>query len=227
MVQPTPTATISNIQRDGRLVIRMSKLFCKLELPEHLDFDPDRPTLACGNHRSLFDVFMSAAFCAAADVSCRFLVNAKYFSNPVAGRWLRRIGCIPLNAETKDEAFRDAIESMRRGELIGIMPEGRLVPAKDRVDHQVGRARPGAAELAAEAGALLRPIVFHNTGRVWPRGKWPIPRLWKRPTVTMVLGDTAFIPTDDPQADMDKVMAELSRMMDALDAVDPLPLPSR
>jgi len=34
-----------------------------------------------------------------------------------------------------------------------------------------------------------------------------------------------FEPTDDPQADMDKVMAELSRMMDELDAVDPLPLP--
>ena len=224
MAQPTPTATIKSIQRDGRLVIRLSKLFCKLDLPKHLEFDPDRPTLACGNHRSLFDVFMSAAFCASANVGCRFLVNAKYFSNPIAGRWLRRIGCIPLNADTKEEAFREATESLHRMELIGIMPEGRLVPAKDRVDHQVGRARPGAAELANEAGALLRPIVFHNTGRVWPRGKWPIPRLWKRPTVTMVLSDTVFEPSDDPQADMDKVMAELSKMMDELDAVDPLPL---
>ncbi len=223
MAQPTPTATIKNIQRDGRLVIRLSKLFCKLDLPEHLEFNADRPTLACGNHRSLFDVFLSAAFCASADVGCRFLVNAKYFSNPVAGRWLRRIGCIPLNAETKEEAFREAIRSLDRHELIGIMPEGRLVPAKDRVDHQVGRARPGAAELANEAGALLRPIVFHNSGRVWPRGKWPIPRLWKRPTVTMKLGDVEFEPTNDPQADMDKVMAELSRMLDELDAVDPRP----
>lgn len=226
MVQPTPTATAASIQRDGRLVIRMLKLFCKVNLPEHLEFDADRPTLACGNHRSLLDVFMSAAFCAAAGVSCRFLVNAKYFSSPLAGRWLRRIGCIPLNAETKEEAFRDATASLARGELIGIMPEGRLVPAKDRVDHQVGRARPGASELASEAGALLRPICFHNTARVWPRDKWPIPRLWKRPTVTMVLSDEVFEPTDDPQADMDKVMAHLSKMMDDLDAVDPLPLPA-
>ena len=226
MVQPTPTATEASIQRDGRLVLRMLRLFCKVDLPTHLEFDADRPTLACGNHRSLLDVFMSAAFCASAGLSCRFLVNAKYFSNPLAGRWLRRIGCIPLNAETKDEAFADAKASLARGELIGIMPEGRLVPAKDRVDHQVGRARPGAAELAYEANAWLRPICFHNTGRVWPRGKWPIPRLWNRPTVTMVLADEVFEPTGDPQADMDQVMAHLSKMMDELDAVDPRPLTS-
>ncbi|MEM7093966.1 MAG: lysophospholipid acyltransferase family protein [Actinomycetota bacterium] len=218
MVQPTPTATADAIRRDGKLTVRLFSLCCRFDLPESIDLREDRPTLACGNHRSLLDVFASAAFCYRAGVSCRFLVNAKYFENKIAGRWLRRIGCIPLNADTKEAAFREAKESLANFELIGIMPEGRLVPERDRVDHQVGRARPGASELANEAGAWLRPIVFHNTGRVWPRGKLPIPRPFRRPVVTMHLADFHVEPTDDPQADMDKVMAHLSTLLDELDA---------
>ena len=220
MTRPTHTATRADIQRDGRLVLRIAKLFCKLELPgEGIEIAQDRPTLVCGNHRSLFDVFCAAAFCATTGLSCRFLVQATFFDNAITGRWLRRIGCIPLNSKTKDAAFADAMASMENGELIGIMPEGRLVPAHERLP-QVGPARPGASELATAAGAYLRPIAFHNTEKVWPRGKWPRFHR-KRPRVTMLLSDEHVVPTNDPQADMDRVMALLTEMLDGLDASDP------
>lgn len=217
MVQPTATATDRNIKRDGRLVLLLTKPFCKWDLPERIEIRSDRPTLACGNHRSLLDVFGAAAFCAAADVSCRFLVNARYFDNPLIGRWLRRIGCIPLNGKTKEDAFADARASLERGELIGIMPEGKLIGPDERVDAQVGQGRPGASELASFAGAYLRPIVFHNTDKVWAKNGWPIPRFWRRPTVTMTLGALHVEPSDDPQGDVDTVMHQLSWMMSELD----------
>lgn len=220
MTRPTPTATQADIQRDGRLVLRLAKLFCTLDLPgEGLEIAQDRPTLVCGNHRSLFDVFCAAAFCATTNLGCRFLVQATFFDNAITGRWLRRIGCIPLNTETKEAAFAEARASLESGQLIGIMPEGRLVPAHERLP-QVGPARPGASELATLAGAYLRPIAFHNTEKVWPRGKWPRFR-WRRPHVTMQLSDVHIVPTNDPQADMDKVMGVLTEMLDRLDAANP------
>lgn len=191
-------------------------IFCKLDLPESIDIRADRPTLACANHRSLLDVFCAAAFCTAADVSCRFLVNARYFENKIMGGWLRRIGCIPLSSKNKEEAFAEAIASLERGELIGIMPEGRLVPPDERTP-QVGPARPGAAELAAAANAYMRPIVFHNTERVWRKGRPPRLR-FRRPTVTLILGEEHFEPSDDLQSDVNQVMAALSQMLDDLDA---------
>ena len=210
-----PTATQKAIQRDGRIAIWVMRLFCKLDLPDGIRLHDGRPVLACGNHQSLLDVFCAAAFCASTGVSCRFLVQARYFKNPILGRWLRRIGCIPLNSKTKRSAFVEARAALERGELVGIMPEGRLTPPSERTP-QVGPARPGAAELAGSVNAWMRPICFHNTGTVWPRDKWPRPRL-RRPTVTLRLGDAHFESTDDAQADIDQVMAALTDMLTELD----------
>lgn len=184
---PTPIAAQREIQRDGRLVRQMIKAVAVLHMPDDLPVDQERPTIAAGNHQSLLDVFCSAAFCYHLGVGCRLLVQARYFENKIAGRWLRRIGCIPLSGETKDEAFAEARAALARGELIGIMPEGRLTKPEER-DPQVGPFRIGVAELARESNAIVRPISFHQTGLAWPRGKWPKIRLRNRPHVTMVLG---------------------------------------
>lgn len=187
-MQPVPTATAKAIQKDGKVALRVMGLIADVRMPDSLDVDPSRPTIAAGNHQSLLDVFMAAAFCHSTNVSCRFLVNARYFDQKLIGRWLRRIGCIPLNSETKEQAFIDAMASLERMELVGIMPEGRLTKPEDR-DPQVGPYRPGVAELARMSGAVVRPITFHQSGLAWPRAKWPKLRLPKnRPVVTMRLG---------------------------------------
>jgi 1-acyl-sn-glycerol-3-phosphate acyltransferase len=186
-MQPKPTATDKQIKRDGRLLLQLMKAIAKVRMPSGIDVDPDRSTIAAGNHQSLLDVFLAAGFCHANNVSCRFLVNARYFSNPLAGRWLRRIGCIPLDKRTKDEAFAEAARSLERFELIGIMPEGRLTKPEER-NPQVGPFRAGVAELARETDSIVRPITFHQSGLAWPRGKWPKLRLRNRPVVTMRLG---------------------------------------
>jgi len=220
MTQPTPTDAADALQRDGRLLIWLMKPFCRLELPANIEIRTDRPTIVMANHRSLLDVFCAAAFCHSAQVSCRVFVNARYFRSRVAGAWLRRIGAIPLDRHSKEEAFAEARKSLERGELVGIMPEGRLVPPEER-EHQTGPARPGAAELAAEMNAYMRAVVFHNTDVVWPRDKWP--RLSRRrPVVTMELDHLHFEPTGNHQDDIDIVMARLTVMLDELDADDRL-----
>lgn len=215
MIEPTPTATAAQIQRDGRLVMRLIKIIAKVDLPEVIEVMPDRPTILAGNHRSLLDVFASAAVVANAGVSCRLLVQARYFDNKLAGRWLRRIGCIALNADTRDQAFAEAIAALERGELVGIMPEGRLV-APDQRDPQTGPGRPGVSELALLANARVQPIVFYNTDLAWPRGRWPRLSL-RRPTVVLRLGDSFDLPSADHDENAKFIMEELTKMLDELD----------
>ena len=219
-MSPTPTATAPAIQKDGKIARTLMKSIAQVHLPDRIEVDQDRPTIAAGNHQSLLDVFLAAAFCYSTDVSCRFMVQARYFDNKIAGRWLRRIGCIPLSSETKESAFAEARASLERGELIGIMPEGRLTKPEDR-DPQVGPFRPGVAELARESGALVRPITFHQSGLAWPRGKWPKLRLRRRPHVSMVLGDPIDLSgaTDQENAKLieDSVTAALNRLDNQLE----------
>jgi len=212
----TPTAAEKQIQRYGRLLTFLMKAVAVVRIDTDFEIDPVRPTLVAGNHQSLLDVFMAAAFCYQTNLSCRFLVQARYFENKLAGRWLRRIGCIPLSAQNKDEAFSEILAALERGEIIGIMPEGRLTKPEKRRP-QVGPFRVGVAEIARESGASVRPITFHRSGLAWPRDKWPKIRFRNRPIVTMRLQDEVELTgkTDRENAKLIEIAVS-----DALDKLD-------
>ena len=212
----TPTATEKQIQRDGRLLTFLMKAVAIVRIESDVQVDPDRPTLVAGNHQSLLDVFMAAAFCYQSNLSCRFLVQERYFQQPLAGRWLRRIGCIPLSAKTKKEAFAEALAALERGELIGIMPEGRLTKPEQR-NPQVGAFRVGVAELARQSGAVVRTITFHRSGIAWPRGKWPKVRFRNRPIVTMRLQDPVELTGATDRENAKLIEQSVTAALNALD----------
>ena len=216
-MQPTPIAAEKKIQKDGKLVTRLMKAIAVVDIVDYIEVDPDRPTIAAGNHQSLLDVFMSVAFCYQANVSCRLVVQARYFESRLGGRWLRRIGCIPLSTENKEEAFAEVRAALQRRELVGIMPEGRLTKPEDRTP-QVGPFRPGIAELARETGALVRPITFHRTGLAWPRAGWPKVRFRNRPIVTMRLGDPVDLHGADDQENAELIKHAMTEILHQLDA---------
>ena len=216
-MQPTPIAAEKQIQKDGKTLTFLMKAVAVVRIQSHIDVDPDRPTIIAGNHQSLLDIFMSAAFCHQANVSCRLLVQARYFDNKLAGRWLRRIGCIPISPDNKEEAFAEVRAALERLELVGIMPEGRLTKPEER-DPQVGPFRSGVAELARETGAIVRPITFHRTGLAWPRAKWPKIRFRNRPIVTMRVGDSIELTGADDLENAKLIEDAMTETLNVLDA---------
>lgn len=217
---PTPTATETTIRRHGAWATRMIRMVADLELPGEIVLPDDRPLIVAGNHRSLLDVFCAAATCAAVEGSCRFLVQARYFDTPVLGRWLKSIGCIPLNSATKEAAFVEARAALERGELVGIMPEGRLVPPDQRTP-QTGELRTGVSELARATNAIVRPISFHHTDVIWPKDRWP--RIVRpKPSITIRLGEDLDLTTDDHVANAAQVQTALTDLLTGLDEEKPV-----
>ena len=216
-MQPTRIAAQTEIQKDGKVLTFLMKAVAVVRIQNHIEVDPDRPTIAAGNHQSLLDVFMAAAFCYQANVGCRLLVQARYFDNKLAGRWLRRIGCIPLSSDNKEEAFAEVRAALERRELVGIMPEGRLTKPERR-NPQVGPFRAGVAQLARESGAVVRPITFHRSGLAWPRGKWPKIRVRNRPIVTMVFGDPIELHGADDLENTQLIEIAMTELLTDLDA---------
>lgn len=201
--------------RQERLLGAISRVlfapFMKLDLPARGSLPTARPLLLAGNHRSLLDLFVAAMACFSLQTQCRFMVQARYFELPGVGSILRAVGCIPLNAVTKASAFAEAVGTLEAGELVAIMPEGRLVPPDDRV-LEVGIGRPGVSELASAVGATVLPVAFFNTDAVWPRAGLPRPRL-QRPRVGLRFGEPIQLPSDDHEANTRLIMSRISELL--------------
>lgn len=211
MRELTQTANARHLQASGRIASIVLSRFAILRLPSELILADKRPVIIAGNHRSLLDVFCAAAICHNIDRSARFLIQRRYFDAPIVGRWLSGIGAIPLSAANKDEAFTEALSALSRGEIVGIMPEGRLVPADERTG-QTGDPRPGVGELARRSGAAVMPLAFHNTDIVWPRGG--LPRLrFRRPVVTLKFGSPVALTGSDDLEDAERVMQALDLLL--------------
>lgn len=113
---------------------------------------PDDRTILCCNHISEMDpVYLE--MCQKRHVF--FMAKAELFRGRFS-RWFlgRLFGAFPVERGKGDTGALDkAEEIVRRGRLLGIFPEG----TRSR-DGQLGRAKSGAALIAARTGANILPV---------------------------------------------------------------------
>ncbi len=136
----------------------------------------------------------------------RILAKASLFQAPIFGGIMRRAGHIPVHRASGRAALSSAIDALRRGELVLVLPEQTISPTFELLPF-----KPGAARMAIAADVPIVPAVswgshrFHTVGRR-PRWSWRLP-------VTVRYGQPVL---PGPQDDPDTVMAELRRRMDHL-----------
>lgn len=209
---PNPIPEHDAFIADGNRVRRCLKVLIKLRGPEHVYLPKDGPALFAGNHRSLLDIFVTVAVLARFEISCALLVRADLFDKPVIGHWLKRIGCIPMSSRVAETAITTAIAALERGEMVAIMPEGRLVPAEERRDG-VGPPRAGVSRIAMAAKVPVLPVAFHNTESVWPRGRmYPLPKM-RRPDVSLTLGRPEPLHGEDHHENAEHVMDSIRAIL--------------
>ncbi|HST85823.1 MAG TPA: lysophospholipid acyltransferase family protein [Kineosporiaceae bacterium] len=116
-----------------------------------------------------------------------FLAKADYFNGPGVKGWLtarffRGVGQIPIErtgGRASDAALRTGLKVLRRGDILGIYPEGTRSP-----DGRLYRGKTGVARMALEAGVPVVPVAMIDTHKVQPPGKI----LPKMARVGMVIG---------------------------------------
>lgn len=116
----------------------------------------------------------------------RFLVAAEQFDRMLTGWILRRYDQIPIRRGAGDSGALDvATETIRRGALAGIAPEGRVndVGASD-----LQRVRSGIARIAIPTGAPIVPVGIWGTQERWPRGGLRWKRWRRRPRLGIAIG---------------------------------------
>jgi 1-acyl-sn-glycerol-3-phosphate acyltransferase len=110
-----------------------------------------------------------------------FLAKSDYFTGRgVKGRataaFFRGVGQLPIDrsgGRAGEAALRSGLRVLRRGELLGIYPEGTRSP-----DGRLYRGRTGVARMALEAGVPVLPVAMIGTDKAQPTGKM-IPKLMR------------------------------------------------
>ena len=116
-----------------------------------------------------------------------FLAKADYFTGRgVKGRltaaFIKGAGQLPVDRSggpASEAALRTGLRVLRRGELLGIYPEGTRSP-----DGRLYRGKTGVARLALEANVPVLPVVMIGTDKVQPIGR-KVPHLGR---VGVVIG---------------------------------------
>ncbi|MEU6276802.1 lysophospholipid acyltransferase family protein [Streptomyces populi] len=132
--------------------------------------------IVAGNHLSFADHFLMPAVLKR---RITFLAKAEYFTGPgVKGRltaaFFRSIGQIPVDRSGKEAgqaAIREGLGVLRKGELLGIYPEGTRSH-----DGRLYKGKVGVAVMALRAQAPVIPCAMIGTFEAQPPGR-RLPRI--------------------------------------------------
>ena len=210
---------IRSFRRSGKYMNIFSKIFSRHDFQTELELPESSPIIFAANHRSFFDVIIAWAFFSLSGVNCHCLIRADLFSKPLMGAWLKKNGCIAASRKTKEQAELQAIEKLKAGYAVAIMPEGRLVPPEER-PAGVGQGRPGISRIARATGATIVPVAITGSDSVWPLGKgFPIPRM-KRPMIKVRFGAPFEFESDDDIKNANQVMQKIKNLLDTMTDVN-------
>jgi 1-acyl-sn-glycerol-3-phosphate acyltransferase len=126
----------------------------------------DGPGVVVAPHRSWLDpLCIGGAF----PRPVRFLILDDVYRRRMTNWFYRSMGSIPVTAgggPMSVTALRRALRALRQGELIGVFPEGRVLP-----DGPLGDLHPGAAMLSVRTRAPVLPVAIRGSARAWPHGR--------------------------------------------------------
>jgi 1-acyl-sn-glycerol-3-phosphate acyltransferase len=140
----------------------------------------------------------------------RVLIAREFVETGWIGVFARAGGAIPVDRHGDPTRVLDpAVETLRAGPPILVMPEGRLHVDAD--PDTTGPARTGVARLAVGSGMPVVVAALSGTAEVWPPGR-PLPRLnpfRRRVVLCRVADDEFFVDGADVRADAEQVMTEV------------------
>ena len=126
------------------------------------------PAILISNHCSAWDPPLTVIATAR---PVYFMAKEELFRMPVFSFVLPRIHVFPVRRGVADrQAIRTSLEILRRGELLGLFPEG--TRSKDGV---LSGAEPGAAMFALRSQAPVIPVALINTHRMLKKGSFLAP----------------------------------------------------
>jgi len=138
-----------------------------LRVTGHEHIPTDGPVVLASNHIGYLDFAFVVLAPPAPRREVRFLARDDFFTNPISGFLLRRLGQIPVDVHGDPMgAAAAAEEALERGEAIGIHPEGTISPS-----FVPRRAKSGVVRMADSVEAPIVPVALWGSQRIITKGR--------------------------------------------------------
>jgi 1-acyl-sn-glycerol-3-phosphate acyltransferase len=147
----------------------------------------------------------------------RFLAKQSVFDSAISGPLMRGMHHIAVDRSAGAGAYRNAVDALRRAELVGVFPEQTI--SRSFVPRPL---KAGAARMALAAEVPLLPVMTWGGQRIWTTGRRPRPRrhvpvsIWIDPPLPVAPEDNAATLTE-------RLAARLREMVDEAVANYPRP----
>lgn len=131
---------------------------------EHLpDHDHGGAILAI-NHVSYLDFALAGTAALPMKRYVRFMAKKEIFDNKLAGPLMRGMHHICVDRSNGSASFVAALRALKKGEIIGIFPEGTI-----SVSFEIKELKSGAVRLAQGAGVPVIPTIIWGSQRLWTK----------------------------------------------------------
>ncbi len=164
------------------------KLLAHIEIVGVENVPPRGPYIVICNHLSIFD---PPLLLIALPVQVTVLAASKYRHHPLFAPLLSSMGAIYVRrGEVDRRALRACLDTLRKGGIIGMAPEGTRSPTG-----ALQKGRTGVAYLASRTGVPILPVAVTGTEKM-PAG---LKRL-RRGRVKVVIGEPFTLPATGRKA---------------------------
>ncbi len=148
----------------GRALLWINGVVVQTEGGENLD--PDAAYVLVGTHQSALDI---PALLVGLPVPFRLPAKASLFRIPFVGWYMRRVGCVPLDAGA-DDSVVEALWSPRR-RAAGSMSTVIFAAGTRAAEGELSCSCVNGVDLARAAGVPIVPIVLVNSRALMPIGR--------------------------------------------------------
>jgi 1-acyl-sn-glycerol-3-phosphate acyltransferase len=150
------------------------------------------------NHTSYVDWLFAGLAVHQRGRRVRYLIKAEMQRVKVVNFLIKHTKTIPVDRQAGAAAYAVAVQRLREGEVVGLMPEATISRS-----FELKEFKTGAARMALEAGVPIVPLIVWGAQRIWTKDH-PKSLGHKRIPITVAAGRTL-----PPQGRADELTAAL------------------
>jgi 1-acyl-sn-glycerol-3-phosphate acyltransferase len=117
------------------------------------------------NHLSYMDFAYAGLAAHPSKRLVRFMAKDDVFRHKISGPLMRGMHHIPVDRTAGAASFREAVEALKAGEIVGVFPEATISRS-----FELKAFKSGAVRMAQAAGVPLLPMTIWGSQRVWTKG---------------------------------------------------------
>ncbi|MFI6675068.1 lysophospholipid acyltransferase family protein [Kribbella sp. NPDC050470] len=146
------------------------------------------------NHISYVDFVLGGFGALPSKRLVRFMAKEVLFRSRVSGPLMRGMHHIPVDRAAGTASYRQAIEYLNAGEVVGVFPEATISRSFELKEFKSGTVR-----MAAEAAVPVLPMILWGTQRILTKDH---PRDFSRHrTIAITVGEPITVTADDDPAE--------------------------